>query len=143
MFKCDWVDNVHQGRRVRMHKFGIIQVNFNNLDVSTTKCKNLLLSVSIFKSILEIQLLSFNYASHKNFLNVTWYYAFLKGISMTLCCSPRISKNQIYIFWRAYKIFSRSFGITIRIECYFILCQDKYSDESSITHYSESDSISS
>jgi len=28
---------------------------------------------------------------------VTWYYAFLEGISMALCCSPRISKNKIFV----------------------------------------------
>jgi hypothetical protein len=31
LFKCDWVDSVHQGRGVRKDKFGITQVNFNHL----------------------------------------------------------------------------------------------------------------
>jgi len=31
LFKCDWVDSVHQGRGVRKNKFGTTQVNFNNL----------------------------------------------------------------------------------------------------------------
>lgn len=31
LFKCDWVDSVHQGRGIRKNKFGTTQVNFNNL----------------------------------------------------------------------------------------------------------------